>query len=35
MVKIYVRAIKENGFSINLVPERWREQVRAELEATS
>lgn len=32
MVKIYVRRIKAGQMTIDEVPERWREQVRAALQ---
>lgn len=32
MVKIYVRRIKAGEMTIDQVPERWREQVRAALQ---
>lgn len=32
MVKIYVRRIKAGEMTIDEVPERWREQVRAALQ---
>lgn len=33
MVRFYILQIKLGKISINDVPERWREQVRKELEA--
>ena len=33
MVAKYVRKIKEDGMSINIVPNLWREKVRKQVEA--
>lgn len=35
MVKIYLRMIRAGRMTLEDVPERWREQVRAELEDES